>query len=160
MLATCTVLVFNVASVVGCICAGTLVDRCHVTTPIALSAPGSTAAIFLLWGLSGDLPVLFVFCITYGLFAGGFSATGPGIVRVVTKKTARVEPGLVFAFLAAGRGVGNVVSGPISEALLRGKTWHGAFGYGSGYGPVIVFTGMTAILSGLASLGNARKGLL
>lgn len=60
------------------------------------------------------------------------------------------DPSMVFAFLAMGRGVGNVVSGPLSEALIKGEPWLGqAFGgYGSGYGPLIAFTGASAFFGG------------
>ena len=60
------------------------------------------------------------------------------------------DRGTVLAWVATGRGLGNVVSGPLSEALLHGMPWKGrvGYGYGTGYGPVIVFTGVTALLSG------------
>jgi len=56
----------------------------------------------------------------------------------------------VFAFLAAGRGLGNIVSGPLSTALVKGLPWQGqAVGaYGSGYGPLVAFTGVTALIGG------------
>ena len=61
-----------------------------------------------------------------------------------------VDPIMVFAFLGLGRGVGNVVSGPLSEVLVRGSPWRGQAlgGYGSGYGSLIAFTGVTALLGG------------
>lgn len=57
---------------------------------------------------------------------------------------------LVFGALAAGRGVGNMISGPLSGALMERSPWEGkaGFGYGSGYGVLIVFTGVTALLGG------------
>ncbi|KAI0024301.1 MFS general substrate transporter [Xylariomycetidae sp. FL0641] len=72
------------------------------------------------------------------------------------------DPSMVFGLLAAGRGVGNVVSGPLSESLVKGLPWQGstgAYGYGSGYGGLIVFTGVTALLGG-ASFVWRRLGLL
>jgi hypothetical protein len=60
------------------------------------------------------------------------------------------DPSMVFAFLAMGRGIGNVVSGPLSEALVQAMPWKGqAFGgYGSGYGGLIAFTGASAAFGG------------
>ena len=61
------------------------------------------------------------------------------------------DPTIIFSFIAFGRGIGNVVSGPLSEALLEADGWKGqAWGaYGSGFGLLIVCTGVTAILGGL-----------
>ena len=77
-------------------------------------------------------------------------------MRDVTQNTRTAEPGLVFACLAAGRGLGNVVSGPLSEVLVRGEKWKGnvGMGYGTGFGPLIVFTGVTAMLAGASVLGR------
>lgn len=77
------------------------------------------------------------------------------------KKYGPVDTSMVFAWLAAGRGVGNVVSGPLSEGLLDGLPWLGkaAGGYGSGYGGLIVFTGVTAILGGGSYIWK-RAGVL
>ena len=105
-----------------------------------------------LWGFSTSLPVLYLFCITYGLFAGSFTSTWPGVIKDVQKKSDTADAGLVFAFLAAGRGIGNVVSGPLSEALVKGRPWWGQAGmaYGSGFGALIAFTGASAACGGLS----------
>ncbi|KAF3058451.1 Monocarboxylate transporter 14 [Daldinia childiae] len=73
-----------------------------------------------------------------------------------------IDPSMVFGWLAAGRGIGNVVSGPLSENLIRSLPWKGntaPFGYSSGYGSLIVFTGVTALLGG-ASFVWRRLGML
>lgn len=61
---------------------------------------------------------------------------------------------MVLSFLAAGRGVGSVTSGPLSNLLLGPKPWKGEAGwaYGTGYGLLIVFTGVTAVLGGVSWL--------
>ena len=157
---TLTLVAFNTAAVFGCVIAGILVDKCHATTPTALSAAGSAFACFGLWGLAGTVSALFVFSIMYGLFAGGYVATWTGVTMLVTSKKAQVEPSLVYGFLCAGRGVGNIMSGPISESLLGESGLHAATGYGSKFGPLIIFTGATAFLSGLTLFARAKPGLL
>lgn len=163
-LSALTVLLLNVASVFGCVAMGSLIDRLDVTTCILISTLGATMGTFLLWGLASSLPVLYVFCVVYGLFAGSFTSAWPGIMKEVAKRgesdesssgsgsssNKRVDPSMVFAFLAAGRGVGNVASGPLSEVLVKGLPWQGqaAAGYGSGFGTLIVFTGVTALVGG------------
>lgn len=61
---------------------------------------------------------------------------------------ASVHIGMIFACLSAGKGVANLCSGPLSEALLRAGSWRAGSAYGSGYGALIAFTGATALLSG------------
>lgn len=57
---------------------------------------------------------------------------------------------MVQGVLCIGRGLGNIISGPISNPLVSGMLWKGQVmgGYGSGYGVLIVYTGLTAFLSG------------
>ncbi|KIW09287.1 uncharacterized protein PV09_00204 [Verruconis gallopava] len=145
-----TVILVNVASVFGCVCMGTLTDRFHVTTCILVSTVGATVGVFLLWGFSTSLPLLYLFCIVYGLFAGSFSSTWTGVINATQSRVENADSGLIFSFLAFGRGVGNVVSGPLSEALVAGRPWLNQAGmaYGTGYGPLITFTGISALLGG------------
>ncbi|KAL2181351.1 major facilitator superfamily domain-containing protein [Thermothelomyces heterothallicus CBS 202.75] len=161
----------NVANWAGCVAMGWLIDRLEVTRCFLVSSLGATLGTLLLWGMSVNLPVLYLFCIVYGLFAGSYSAAWPGIMKEITSRPppspppsdgstdgsghghehgSLADPSMVFAFLAMGRGIGNVVSGPLSEALVKGMPWQGhAFGgYGSGYGGLIAFTGATAFFSG------------
>ncbi len=153
---TVTVSLFNTTSVFGQIILGSLIDRVHVTTVVLISTVGATLSVFLLWGFSASLPLLCMFSLVYGLFAGGFSSTFTGIIQEIRKIDDHAEAGLIFGMLAAGRGVGSVVSGPLSEALLNERPWLGeaAAGYGSGYGALIVFTGLTAMLSGVSWVGR------
>ncbi|KAI1814176.1 major facilitator superfamily transporter [Poronia punctata] len=165
--AATTVLLINVATVFGSVAMGWFTDRFHVTTCILLSTIGATTSVLVIWGLSSSLPLLYFFCIVYGLSAGSFASAWAGIMREISQKeesenNRRVDGSMVFGFLAAGRGLGNVISGPLSENLMRSMPWKGetaAYGYGSGYGSLIVFTGATALLGG-ASFVWRRLGFL
>ncbi|KAJ5232593.1 hypothetical protein N7468_005549 [Penicillium chermesinum] len=156
-----TVILFNVASVGGCVLMGAIVDKFHVTTCILISTVGSTIGVFLIWGFSLSLAPLYVFSVVYGLFAGSYTSTWPGIMRDVVQKSPSAESSVVFACLAAGRGVGNVVSGPLSEALVKGLPWEGSvsYGYGSGYGTLIVFTGVSGLVGGGSYLAKRLRWL-
>lgn len=159
--ATLTVMLFNLASVFGCVIMGSMVDRYHATTCILMSTIGSTIAVFLIWGFAVSLAPLYIFCILYGLFAGSFTSTWPAVVNEIKKKNTYVEPSIIFGVLSTGRGIGNIVSGPLSEALLDQRPWQGiaAKAYGSGYGPLIVFTGVSAFLGGLGVVARSSKRL-
>ena len=156
-----TVILFNLASVVGCVLMGAIIDKLDVTVCILISTVGSTIGVFLIWGFSMTLAPLFIFSIVYGLFAGSYTSTWPGIMRDVVRKKPSAESSMVFACLAAGRGVGNLVSGPLSEALVKGLPWEGepGYGYGSGYGSLIVFTGVTGVVGGGSYLARCLKWL-
>ena len=65
----------------------------------------------------------------------------------VTKGDDIAEPGMgiLMGLFSAGRGIGAVVSGPVSEILLKRGGWEGGVaGYGGLYGGVIVWTGVSA----------------
>jgi MFS family permease len=152
-----TVLLINVSSVFGCVVMGALTDRLHVTNCFMISAIGTALSTFLLWGFSTNLPVLYIFCIAYGVFAGSYTTAWTGIMHMVSAAPDRsstsgtsFDPAMVLGVLCAGRGIGNIVSGPLSGALIKGMPWQGqaAGGYGTGYGSLIVFTGATALASG------------
>lgn len=150
-----TVLLVNVAATMGSIMMGTLTDKVHVTTCIAISTAGTAVGVFLIWGLSSSLPVLFLFCVVYGFFAGGWTSIWPGIMRDVTRQGEAagryVDPTMVFGWLCVGRGIGNVISGPLSDSLLASsKAWVGqaSAGFGSGYGSLIVYTGVASLIGG------------
>jgi MFS family permease len=155
---TLLVALFNAASVVGGIVLGSLCDRFEVTNIMLLSSVGSALSVFLFWGLSTPpssstaypqtaVGLLATFSITYGFFAGGFSSTWSGVLTQIKREMPSLETGLIFGLLAGGRGVGNVISGPLSTALIeKGSVGGSDTGYGTEYGALILFTGITAFL--------------
>ncbi|KAF9893831.1 hypothetical protein FE257_010001 [Aspergillus nanangensis] len=158
---TLLVALFNATSVVGGIVLGTLCDRFAVTNIMLVSSVGSALSVFLFWGLSTSpsssaeypqaaIALLTLFSITYGFFAGGFSSTWSGVLTQIKQEVPSMETGLVFGLLAGGRGIGNVISGPLSTALIKqgsiGGSENGEFGYSTQYGALIMFTGVTAFL--------------
>jgi len=154
-----TIVLLNATSVLGQVGFGYLIDRMHVTSVILISTIGATASIFLLWGLSMSFPLLCMFALMYGIFAGGFSSIYSGVIKEVQRNDPFAETGSIFGLLAAGRGIGAVCSGPISEALLVHQPWKGVsgLGFGTGYGVLIVFTGLSALLGGVSFVGRKAK---
>ncbi|WPG99138.1 Hypothetical protein R9X50_00194900 [Acrodontium crateriforme] len=152
---------YNVAYIFGSLMIGFLVDRFHISIAILFSSAGAMFSIFVFWGLAVSQPLLYTFAIVYGLFGGGFSATWSGtageLQRVENKGT--IDTSIVISLLAAGRGVGAVVSGPLSAKLIESDSWkgHAGFGYGSGYGQLVVFCGMMLTFGGLGAIGKLFK---
>jgi len=158
----------NVAAVFSQLCIGYLVDRLSVSTVMLISAVGSSLVSFVFWGTATRLPLLTIFSVGYGLFAGGFTSTFIGMTKETLQQTTGADSGMVFGLFCMGRGVGAVASGPLSEALLalnaRSRYGNGGFapgslGYGKGYGTLIVFTGVTALCGGLSFVGR-KAGIL
>ncbi|KAI2469799.1 MFS general substrate transporter [Annulohypoxylon bovei var. microspora] len=140
----------SLASVPGSLLIGLLNDTgLAATTVILISSLGSALPVFLLWGLGGRrVAVLVVFTLLYGFFAGGFSSTWSGIMREMQRRDRAVDTGLIFALLLGGRGLGFVLSGPVGGALLETDSLKAQdfSGYATQYGPMILYTGLTATL--------------
>ncbi|KJK82850.1 hypothetical protein H634G_01987 [Metarhizium anisopliae BRIP 53293] len=157
--AAATVLLLNLASTVGCPSMGWLSDHLHVANCLFIATIGASLATFLIWGFTTSIPLLLTYCGFYGLFAGSYTSAWTGLMRqITTDKTISakyrcedIDPVMVMAVLAAGRGIGGVLSGPLSQALVEHMLWKGEAyaGYGSGYGPLILFTGVTAAVAGI-----------
>ena len=151
-----TVALFNGMLVLGTIVLGAQIDKIHVTMVMLISALGAALSVLVVWGCSTSLPALCAFSMIYGFFAGAFSTCWTGIVKEIQARDIHADTGLVFGVFLAGRGVGNLASGPLSEALLAGRPWYKnvALGYGTGYGELIAFVGATALLSGMSRAGR------
>jgi len=146
----------NASAVFASVVMGMLCDRFHVTTVILFSTVGATLAVLLFWGMSTALPLLCIFSILYGFFAGRFVSSNAGIIKLIKGRDQSVDVGIMLRVMSAARGLGSIVSGPLSEALMRGSHWkkEAGFGYGSGYGSLIVFTGVTTAFGGVSFLGK------
>ncbi|OGM48623.1 hypothetical protein ABOM_001953 [Aspergillus bombycis] len=161
---TTTPLIFmNAGMVIGFILIGYCIDKWHVANVILFATLGTVLGVFVIWGLSVSLPPLCVFSVLYGIFAGSASATWPGIVQAVKETDQAAPAGFVLGLLTAGRGVGSIACGPISELLINEKwPWTGkpsAMGYGTSFGGLIVYTGVTASF-GVLGFGARKLGLL
>jgi len=82
-------------------------------------------------------------------------------MKEVQRGNKEARMGTLMGVFAAGRGGGAVVSGPLSEVLLaRGRLKGGSgekrFGFGTEYGVLIVFTGVSALF-GLICFGSKKE---
>ncbi|KAF2149437.1 MFS monocarboxylate transporter [Myriangium duriaei CBS 260.36] len=147
---------YNVFAIAGSILTGMLVDRLHVTTAIAIATLGSAVASFVLWGLGTSQPMFYIFTLAWGLFAGGYSTTWSGCAVALRRSGFQnLDTPSVVSLFAAGKGIGSIVSGPLSESLLHlGPIGDARFVYGTSYGNLVVFTGVAAVLGGTACAGR------
>ncbi|KAF7186962.1 MFS transporter asaE, partial [Pseudocercospora fuligena] len=152
---------YSISTFAGCVFLGSLVDIFHVSTIILVSTLGQLVAIFAIWGLTNGQALLYLFAIIYGIFGGASFATWPGCslaIRRAVPDTCYLDITFVLSLLTAGKGLGSVASGPLSSALIR-SAWHGEarLAYGSDYGALIVFTGISALFGGLACIGRMLR---
>jgi MFS family permease len=158
-LSTLSLMLLNLSAMLGLVVMGHMTDRYNSRTCIAISAMGATLSVFLFWGLATHIAVLYIFCVLFGLFAGGFPAAWPAVMREMAEKGEKrgfghVDTILVFSLFCVARGVGSLASGPLSETLVDGMPWKedAIGGYGSGYGALVVFCGVSSLISGVNAL--------
>jgi predicted MFS family arabinose efflux permease len=158
-LSTLSLMLFNLCAMAGLIIMGSFTDRWSSRTCIFISALGATISVLLFWGLAVHLSVVYIFCTFFGLFSGCWPAVWPAVMRETARRGegrgfGHVDTLMIYSLLCVGRGIGNVISGPLSEALVNGMPWKGEMigGYGSGFGALIIFSSLTSFLSGMNTL--------
>jgi hypothetical protein len=134
----------NAAQVLGQAAAGQLSDIMNVHILMLLSSGVSAIATLTAWGLARSLAPLLVFSILYGAFAGAFVVLWPRIGTLFGEADART----VYGLLAFEKGIGNVLSGPISSALMKEPVLLGEYGIGK-YQNIVIFVGVCMSTSAL-----------
>lgn len=159
--ATLLLTLFNVPGIASSSFFGYLSDNKYftlsATTVTAISAISSALSAYLFWGLTsqGSMALLVLFSITFGFFAGGYSATWGGVLNEMENEAAQkneaIDMGLLYGLLNGARGIGYVGGGLAGVPLLKAGRDNpvAAFGYGTTYGPLIIFTGLTSAFGGL-----------
>ncbi|TKX27491.1 MFS transporter-like protein 3 [Elsinoe australis] len=155
---TVAVSLTNGSTVLGLLAFGYLSDHTHVTTTMNICALGTVLSVFLFWGFAVYAPLLYIFAVLYGVFAGGYSACWAGVSGPLKSKWPLTETGMIVSLLSVSRGLGSVISGPLSGVLVQADSWAGAdFAWGSGYGSVIAFSGLTAAATTLGWCGKKAR---
>ncbi|THZ51520.1 MFS general substrate transporter [Aureobasidium pullulans] len=123
---------FNIPGIASSSFFGYLSDNKHstfsATTVACISAMSSGLSAILLWGLNtqGSLATLILFSVTFGFFAGGYSATWGGLINDLELEARRsneaIDSGMVYGVLNGARGVGYIVGGLIGVPLLQAGT--------------------------------------
>ncbi|KIO32645.1 hypothetical protein M407DRAFT_66455, partial [Tulasnella calospora MUT 4182] len=145
----------NATSVPGLVVIGGMSDKLDLRVPISVSTIGSALTILLVWGFTAELlPLLFFACL-YGFFSSGYVPASRLISSCVSLFQVSVFRWEVFTSTnrITGRGLGNVLSGPLSTGLMRHSPFDESvkYGYGvKGYGSLILFAGLCMLASAAA----------
>ncbi|KAK2050983.1 MFS general substrate transporter [Colletotrichum caudatum] len=135
----------SVSQTAGQFLFGYLSDR---NLPLNLLIAGSTAmaavATLTLWGFASSLPPLVVFSIFYGFFASSFTAMWARMSSAVSGNPTSSDT--IFTLFNFGKGIGNVLAGPISAQLISGVSSTASYALQKYLGAV-VFTGACMFLS-------------
>ena len=155
--------VANFAQIFGELGFGQLSDKVNVYVLIVISSLVASISVLTLWGLAQSLVQLIFFALVFGGFASGFISLWAGMGSAFGEENAQ----MIFSILSFCRGMGNIVSGPISSALLRSLPEHDSsqphhHPYGNGkYARVVLFVGIcmacSALLGALGFLAGLQK---
>ncbi|KAJ7474205.1 MFS general substrate transporter [Mycena latifolia] len=159
----------NAASMMGRLSMGYLSDKLNPWILALATLFASSVTTFILWGvLSHTFAGLLAFGIVYGSIAGGWTSLWTGFVRPLAKDDPVMSTSLYSYFLLS-RGVGNIMSTPISTKLyaqphnVTGAVDKTGFDVGDGrFEKMIIYVGTCfAGAAGVAALGwalDVRKG--
>ncbi|EXJ94402.1 hypothetical protein A1O1_02796 [Capronia coronata CBS 617.96] len=163
---------FNIPGIVSSSFFGYLSDNkrypLSANTVTWVSSISSALAVFLLWGLAPrtSMAALTMFSITFGFFASGYSATWGGVIKQLEHESAdrneAIDIGVVYGLLNGARGLGYVSGGLAGVQLLKTGTLNGPAnsGYGTEYGPLIIFTGLASVFGGWSLMWKCGRLIL
>lgn len=116
--------------------------------PLNLLAISSTlvaaAAVYGCWGVAHSFRLLTIFSLLYGFFGAGYTALWGRMGTAVSSEPTGAFA--AFGFLNFGKGVGNMLAGPVGGALLKEMVHVGSYGTAK-YESVVLFTGSCMIVS-------------
>lgn len=141
-------MLMSISQVLGQSTFGYLSDRrVSLNALIAVSLLVSSTATFALWGVSRSFAPLLVFAMLFGFFGAGYTALWARMVSAVSEgQSAALAMFSVFCF---GKGVGNILAGPISASLILPTVSVSDYGVLK-YRSVVIFTGTCMLLSAIS----------
>lgn len=143
----------NIGMLVGDLAFGQLSDNVDVNVLVFVSSGVSGVATFVLWGLFGcgssSRAILTTFALLFGIFAGGFVVLWARMGTLFGERDAM----MVYSAMSFGRGIGGILSGPISQVLISGVLPVALKGFNdTSFGGLIVFVGLCMVVSALLGL--------
>lgn len=130
---------------------GQISDMVNIHIPVVLGTGVSALVTFLLWGPAKSLAPLAAFATVYSLFSSGYSVLWTRLSTYLAHDEASATA--IYGVFAFERGIGTVLAGPISAALLGSEVHVKDFGLAK-YAGIVVFVGSAMALSTILVLIN------
>jgi predicted MFS family arabinose efflux permease len=148
--------IMGIAQVAGQMTFGYLSDKkVSLNLLLAVSTAMSSVAVLACWGMARTYAVLIIFVVVYGYFGAGYTAMWARMGSAVSS-----DPTAAFAAFGLfnlGKGVGNVVAGPIGGSLLGSVVETTKFGVGKFEGAVLFAGGCMVVSGGTLGLGYLKR---
>ena len=145
----------NLSQIIGLLSIGHVSDFVDVHVLLFASSLDSAIVVYVLWGLSKTMIHLCFFAFLFGFMAGSFEALFP---RFATALTDNPAAELTFVgFFEFERGLGMVLAGPISSALIGRVVIEGDYGVEK-YKGIILFVGSVLLVCSFSGVGWLFKG--
>lgn len=145
----------NLSQIIGLLSIGHVSDFVDVHILLGTSSLGSAIVVYVLWGLSKTMLHLCFFALLFGFMAGSFEALFPRFATALTDNPAAELT--FFGFFEFERGLGMVLAGPISSALLGRVVIEGDYGVEK-YKRIILFVGSVLFICSFSGVGWLFKG--
>jgi predicted MFS family arabinose efflux permease len=143
--------IMSVFQIAGQLTFGYLSDKqLLINTLIVVLSSVAAIATLSMWSLARLLLPLIFFALLYGFFGAEYTAMWARIVTAISREPSASQA--MFSLFCFGKGIGNVLTGPISAVLLRGTTENEGYGKGI-YLKVVIFPG-ACLLSSAGSLST------
>ncbi|WWC69329.1 uncharacterized protein I206_103267 [Kwoniella pini CBS 10737] len=149
---TIAIAMMNTARVPGQVFLGYLADKLGARKLIISMSLASGISVFAGWGAAKNSGGLIGFSIAFGVFAGSYTALLSSFTKVLNHDDPHL-PAILYALFYLARGIGSIISGPISSALMSNTSLGNAKGgYGvQSFGVLILWTGAGMIMSGIGA---------
>jgi predicted MFS family arabinose efflux permease len=135
----------SISQVAGQFTFGYLSDKkLSLNSLIAMCSIVAAIATLSAWGLARSLLPLIFFVLLYGFFGAGYTAMWARMVTAVSEEPSASQA--MFGLFCCGKGIGNILAGPIGAGLLRWSGDIGGYGHGM-YKAVVIFAGVCLLLS-------------
>ena len=137
--------VMSISQVLGQFTFGYLSDgKIKLNYLIAIATLVSSIATFACWGIARSFGPLIVFAILFGFFGAGYTAMWGRMVTAVTEEPSSTL--VAFSVFCFGKGVGNILAGPLSGKLITSTVHIPSYGVVK-FSTLIIFTGVAMALS-------------
>ncbi|KAJ5303553.1 MFS monocarboxylate [Penicillium atrosanguineum] len=138
----------SISQVMGQFTFGFLSDRkFSIDILITLASVIAAIASLALWGLAHSLAPLIGFALIYGFFGAGYTAMWARMSTSVSADPTATP--IIFSLFCFGKGIGNVLTGPLSGNLLFPRLELESYGLRK-YMALVIFTGGCMALSGMS----------